>query len=86
MSMTVISIDSEPHGHLGLAKSREAAIQWLIDAEWITKHSEIWSEERQVLYSLAEMYGEEWIDKVFSFNSEELENLGFYLGEEEVYE
>lgn len=84
--MTVISIESKSHGFLALAKTRESAIQWLIDTEWITEYSEMWSEEKQVSYSLAETYGEEWIDKVFNFNDEELESLGFCFFEEEVFE
>ena len=83
--MKVVSIESEPHGYLALAKDGEAARQWLIDTEWITEHSELWIEEEEKWYSLAELYGEEWMDKVLSFTDEQMEDLGFYLSWEEVF-
>lgn len=83
--MKVVSIDSEPRGFLALAKDEKAARQWLIDAEFITEHSELWIEAEEKWYSLAELYGEEWTDKVLSFSNEQMEDLGFYLSWEEVF-
>ena len=83
--MNVIFIDSEPHGFLALAKDERAAKQWLIDAEWITEHSEMWKEEEKQRRSLAELYGEDWLEAYFNFTDEQMEELGFYLKEEEVF-
>ena len=39
--MTVIIIEEESHGGIGVAKDMESAFQYLIDTKWITENTEL---------------------------------------------
>ena len=39
--MKVIHSDEENHGHVGTAVSMKAAVQYLVDAEWITPQDRV---------------------------------------------
>lgn len=39
--MTVIIIDEENHGGIGVAKDMKSAFQYLIDTKWITETTEL---------------------------------------------
>lgn len=86
MSIKIIVIDEECHGIIGYAMNKRAAKQYLIDTDWISEHSELWNEEKQEWESLAELYGENWLETFLNFTEEQMEDMGYYLHEEEVYE
>ena len=86
MSMKIIVIDEECHGAIGYAMNKRAAKQFLIDTDWVSEHSTRWSEEKQKWESLEEVYGENWSEEFLNFTEEQMEDMGYYLQEEEVYE
>lgn len=86
MSMKIIVIDEECHGVIGYTMNKRAAKQFLIDTDWVDEHSKLWNEEEQKWKSLEELYGGNWSEEFLNFTDEQMEDLGYYLQEEEVYE
>ena len=84
--MTVIVIKEECHGVIGVAANERAAKQMLIDIDWVNKYSELWSEEKLKWISLVELYGKNWLEEFLNFTKKQMEDMGYYLREEEVYE
>ena len=89
--MKVYLISEESHGHIGVAATHKAALQWLIASDWVRSRSEIWvpnESERWGGYNMAlgDLYGENWKEKFLQFSEILLENMGFYIREEELIE
>ena len=89
--MKVFVISEENHGQIGIAVSRKAALQWLIASGWISPYSDVWCPDENERWgghnmTLNELYGENWKEKFFEFSGNLLENMGFYIHEEELIE
>lgn len=89
--MKVYLISEENHGHIGVAATHKAALQWLIASGWVGRYSEIWLPDENHCdggrnMMLGELYGEDWEKQFLQFSDEQLENMGFYLHREDVIE
>ena len=89
--MKVYVISEDNHGQIGIAASRKAALQFLVAADWVGRYSTIWCPDENERWgghdmSLDDLYGENWKEKFMRFSDELLENMGFYIREEEVIE
>lgn len=89
--MKVYLISEDNHGHIGTAVSRKAALQWLIAIDWVGGYSEIWCPDENERWgghntTLNDLYGEDWKEKFLQSSDELLENMGFYIREEELIE
>lgn len=87
--MKVYVISEDNHGQIGVAVSRKAALQWLIDTNWVGQYSSIWCPDETERWggynmTLDDLYGENWKEKFLQFSDELLENMGFYIREEEL--
>ena len=89
--MKVYLINEESQGLIGVAASRKAAMQWLIASDWVGGYSEIWRHDENERWgghsvALDELYGENWEEKFLQFPEIQLEDMGFYIHEEELIE
>ena len=89
--MKVYLIDEERHGQIGVAASYKAALQWLIASDWVNQYNDIWCLDGNEPWdghntTLGELYGENWKEKFLQFSREQLENMGFYICEVDVFE
>ena len=89
--MKVYLISEESHGHIGVAATHKAALQWLIASGWVGEGNEIWVDDESERWgghstTLKELYGENWKEKFLQFSYGALENMGFYLHKEDVIE
>lgn len=87
--MVVYTVSEENHGQIGVAVSRKAALQWLIATNWVNQYNEIWCPDETERWggyniTLGDLYGENWKEKFLQFSDELLENMGFYIHEEEL--
>ena len=89
--MTIFIVSEENHGEIIYAATEEAAKRALIDTDWVDFGSTIWIENKEEKYgghymSLQELYGENWKEEFMKMDSEALENMGFYISDQEVWE
>lgn len=88
--MKVITINEESHGYIGLAKDYYSAVSFLINEYWLTADDEIWDEDKKTCRQVKDVLGEEWIDKILSWDIENFNEFfgigSIYLAEEEVVE
>lgn len=79
-------VSEENHEQIRYARTREAAIRFLIEREWITGISEYWIYETQTSKCLDELH-EDWKKWLFEeATDEDFECLGFSIEEVTVYE
>lgn len=84
--MKVYIISEENHGILGVAKTKKAAKQWLIDSSWVCENCEIWIPEEQNSIPVKELH-EDWKNWFINESyAEDLENMGFWIAEEVLIE
>lgn len=84
--MEVVVIYEDNHGFIGVAANYKAAKQWLIRKGWVDQHSDIYNHDASKWESLEELYGENWKEVYMNFDKEDMENMGFYLNDEELIE
>lgn len=89
--MKVYTISEESHGQIGIAVSYKAALQWLVASGWVNQYSNIWCPDENERWhgydkTLGDLYGENWKEKFLQFSDEQLENMCFYIYEEELIE
>ena len=68
--MNVWIIEEENHGILGVAKTRELAIQYLIKTGWITEKTEFWDEFANDWRNVEEIFGNNWKEKILEKQSD----------------
>ena len=88
MKMTIIMIDEESHGTIGITKDFERARNFLLEKGWIDNTYEIYDDEIDDWRRLDDIFGEEWETKVRSMDREEFETTfmgSFCLCEVGVY-
>lgn len=79
-------VSEENHGMIVCARTREAAIRFLIESNWIAGYCEYWMCETQTSKRLDELH-KDWQEWLFEeATDEDFENLGFYIEEETLYE
>lgn len=84
--MKVVVIYEENHGMLGLALDYPNAINFLIEKGWLTSTEEII--ENYKWFTIAEVFGENWKDKLKELDIEKFNQYFegcFRLEEMEVY-
>lgn len=89
--MTVFTIVEDNYGLIGIAANERAVKQFLLDADWVNSDTDIWIRNKSEKYdghytSLKEQYGNNWEESFFAMNANQLEDMGFFIHEEEVYE
>mgnify|MGYP003293595149 CR=1 FL=1 len=57
---TVFVIKEDGHGVIGVATTRRAGMQFLIDQQWVDGYSEIWNPATDECDRLKDLYGEGW--------------------------
>lgn len=79
-------VSEENHGVIGYARTREAAIRFLIEHHWIAGNREYWVYELQIYKRLDELY-KDWQKWLFEeATDDDLKNLDFYINKETLYE
>ena len=90
--MKVITIREECHGFIGIADTKEHAIDFLVDENWLSENTGLpyfdgkdkgWKER-----SIREKLGENWKDILKNSSIEQMNDLlndAFFLYEEHVY-
>lgn len=89
--MKVFMVSEECHGFIFLAATFEAAKRELIKSKWVSRYSPIWFVNANEEYGgdntdLDTVYGDNWEKAFMVMNAEQLENMGFLIHEETVYE
>ena len=89
--MKVYVIMEENHGQIGIAASRKAALQHLIAIDWVGQYSEVWCPDENERWGghnvyLNDLYGENWKEEFLKSSDELLENMGFYIHQEDIIE
>ena len=89
---SVIMIEEECHGLIGLASSFKSAIIFLIEEKWITGDTCLYYRNSwdgvAKMTTLWDKYGEDWIDEITNWSQEDFEeNFDgiFYFSEMEVF-
>lgn len=79
-------VSEDNHGQIAYARTREAAIRFLIEHNWIAGYCEYWIYEIQTSKRLDELH-EDWQKWLFEeATDEDFECLGFFIKEATLYE
>lgn len=80
----VYIIEEENHGLIKIAESRKEAKEWLIDSCWVYSHCELWNPQTQESKPICDLFTDwkKWF--IEEATAEDLENMGFYIGVEEM--
>lgn len=62
--MTVILINEDNHGLIGVANNYFNAVSWLIDNHWIDDNTEVWNDASDQWEKLIDLQGEDWADRM----------------------
>ena len=86
--MTVVVIDEENHGFLGVAKDYDSAIDFLVKNNWLDQSTMIWDEYKEEWVSLEKSFGSNWISIISKWSIDAFnDNLSqFQLFLTDVYE
>lgn len=85
---TVITIQEDIHGLIGIAKNYSSAIDFLIDSNWLDGNFEFYDGNYGTAKTIFEDLGKEWKSIILSWDTETFNNYFdccFYLVIEEVY-
>ena len=83
---TVVLIEEENHGMIGVAKDYPSAVDCLINENWLDENFELY--ENDNVKTVKEDLGEEWKEVILSWDTEKFNEYFdclFYLNIEEVY-
>lgn len=84
---SVVVINEECHGFIGIAKDFKNAIYFLIDNGWLNGATDVYYENKWV--PLAAVFGEDWEDKILMLNFNDFCEFfegSFYLSVERIFE
>ena len=62
--MTVILINEDNHGLIGVANNYYNAVTWLINNGWIDNNTEAWNDTSNRWEKLIDLQGENWADRM----------------------
>lgn len=85
--MTVIKIEEDNHGFIGVAANYPAAIDFLVNDYWLEDSTEIWMGD-DTYRRLDEVISGDWVEKMKNWGIENFNDFwgsSFYLTEVEVY-
>ena len=85
--MEVIVINEKNHGDIGTEKDYYSAVLFLMNDGWLAPYDDVWDEHKEDWTPICELLGEDWIDKIFSWDIEnfnEFFGFSFHLTEEEI--
>ena len=66
--MKVVMINEECHGFIGLAKDVRAAINYLVDNNWLDERTMVEIEGEDDLIPITERLGENWFEKILNWD------------------
>ena len=84
---SVVIINEECHGFIGIAKDYENAIYFLIDHGWLNGATDVYYGDKWV--SLTAVLGEDWESKILAFGFDDFCDFfdgSFYLSIEIIFE
>ena len=85
---TVVLIEEDNHGNIGIAKDYPSAIDFLINQGWLDESFELYDGNYDTTKTILEELGKEWKSIILSWNTEKFNEYFdclFYLNIEEVY-
>ena len=85
--MTVIKIEEDNHGFIGVAANYPAVIDFLVNNYWLEDSTEVWVREDDYR-RLDEVISGDWVEKMKNWGIENFNDYwdgSFYLTEVEVY-
>lgn len=86
---TVVTIQEDNHGLIGIAKDYLSAIDFLVNENWLDEKFEVWVDNEDYLtQSIKDKLGKNWKEIISTWNTEQFNNYfegNFYLVIEEVY-
>ena len=93
--MKVIAINEENHGLIGIAATKKAAFQFLINNHWLTINYDLYDKTTNAWYTLADLFKDKDIEptkeNILAWAMEHVDDWevwdgAFYFYEEDVYE
>ena len=87
--MTVVTIEEDNHGLIGIAMTYADAVHFLVNNDWLDALTEIYCEDDEVYKRVIEDLGEDWLAVILDWSMEkfcEYFEECFYLDSVEVYE
>jgi len=84
--MSVIVINEDNHGMIGVAKNMKRAIQFLLDLDWLDEKFVVIENDKE--FYIKEHLGEDWCELIRNMNIEEFNEYfegSFHLYVEQVY-
>ena len=86
---TVVLIEEDNHGQIGIAKDYPSAIDFLVNQGWLDESFEVWVDNEDCLTQpIKDKLGENWKEIILSWDTEQFDNFfdgSFYLNIKEVY-
>lgn len=82
--MKVLVVKEEDHGIIFVAADLTAVKRELLRTGWVNGYNTCWNEAKQDWDWLVGTYGDNWQEPYMGFDTEDLENMGFYVQEWEV--
>ena len=86
---TVILIEEDNHGLIGVAKDYSSAIDFLVNENWLDENFEVRVDnEDYLIQTIKDKLGENWKEVVLSWDTVQFSNFfdgSFYLTTEAVY-
>lgn len=74
--MTVILINEDNHGLIGVANNYFNAVNWLISENWIDDNTEVWNETADHWDKLIDLQGRDWADRMR--NEWDIDNFNYF--------
>ena len=84
---SVVIINEECHGFIGIAKDFENAVYFLIDRGWLNGATDVYYGDKWV--PLASVLGEDWENKILALGLDDFCDFfdgSFYLDTDEIFE
>lgn len=86
---TVILIEEENHGIIGVAKDYPSAVDFLVNKGWLDENYEVWVDNEDYLtQSIKDKLGENWKEIISTWDIEQFGNFfdgSFYLSAIKVH-
>lgn len=62
--MTIVVINEENHGLLGVARDYISAIDFLVRDDWLDRFTEMWDDYKDAWVSLEKSFGSDWLSVI----------------------
>lgn len=84
--MTITVVYEECHGMILVAANDDAAKRALIETDWVNSGTACDLPDGSDWDCLENVYGDKWKESFLAFSREQLNNMGFHLCTEELWE